>query len=239
MLPIKAANLFVVARSRNAKTGDIPTVWIGRSLEASRASCAGCPLLESGDCYAQYGSPSFAISSVRRAAIRAKSWRKYTIHYALRNRAPSARFVRFSALGDVARAEKKQVVQALDATRQAGLAVVGFTHFHREKSASYLRKTLMASVQGVVEARAANARGWRAAMVMPAGTTGTIRNEDGSIFAVECPAIAASRHGKAFTCNDCAASKRGALCDASRALPNVYFADHGPRARRRTLKVLQ
>lgn len=209
-------------------------------MEESRSSCAGCALLASGDCYAQYGAPAFAISSVRRAATRAKSWRRYTIHRALRDRASSARFVRFSALGDIARANKAQVIQALDATRQAGLAVVGYTHFHAEKRAGYLRGVLMASVSGESEAREANARGWRAAIFMPAGTIGTIRNSNGSIFAVECPAIAAKRHGKTFTCNECAASKRGALCDASIDAPNVYFADHGPATRaRRTLKVLQ
>jgi len=234
-----SADLVVVARSRNAKTGDVPTVWVGRSLEESRASCAGCALLASGDCYAQYGSPSFAISSARRAATRSKSWRKYTIHRALRDRATNARFVRFSALGDVARAEKRQVIEALDATRKAGLAVVGYTHFHREARARYLRGVLMASVSGESEARDANARGWRAAVFMPQGTTGTIRNGDGSIFAVECPAIAAARYGKTFTCNDCAASRRGALCDASIDAPNVYFADHGPSTRaRRKLTVL-
>ena len=228
----------VVARSSNVKTGDVPTVWVGRNLAQSRESCTGCPLLASGDCYAQFGSPSFAISSVARSAARAKSWRKYTIHRALRDRAPTARFVRFSALGDVARADRAQVSEAFAATDAAGLAVVGFTHFWRARTSSWLRGRLMASVQSPTEAREANARGWRAAIVMPAGTTGTLRNDDGSIFAVECPAIAASRTGRTFTCNDCAAGKRGALCDASKAGPNVYFADHGPRTRGRKLPVL-
>lgn len=77
--------------------------------------------------------------------------------------------------------------------------------------------------------------GWRKAIVAPRGMTGTIRRiSDGSIAAVECPAIAAERLGrKPFTCNDCASGKRGALCDASRPGPDVYFADHGPRAKRR------
>lgn len=235
---MQGINIAVVARSSNVKTGDIPTVWVGRSLAESRESCDGCPLLESGDCYAQYGSPSFAIASVRRAAKRAKSWRRYTIHRALADRAPSARFVRFSALGDTARADRAQVEEALAATDAAGLAVVGYTHFYRERRAAYLRGRLMASVQSIDEAREANARGWRAAIVMPAGTTGTLRDDAGNVFAVECPAIAAARYGKTFTCNDCASTKRGALCDASRDLPNVYFADHGPRARKRSLPVL-
>jgi hypothetical protein len=146
--------------------------------------------------------------------------------------------VRFSALGDVARADRAQVSDAIAATLADGLAVVGYTHFWRERRAAYLRGRLMASVSGEPEAREANASGWRAAIVMPAGTVGTIRDVDGSILAVECPAIAAGRLGKTFTYNDCASTKRGALCDASRDLPNVYFADHGPRARKRSLPVV-
>jgi len=237
---VTGARLVVVSRSRNPKTGDVPTVWVGRSLSESRETCEGCLLLASGDCYAQYGAAAFAINSIRRAAARAKSWRKYTIQRALRDRAPSARFVRFSALGDIARASPSQVLEALNATRQAGLAVVGYTHFWREKTAAYLRGSLMASVSGENAARRANAAGWRAAIFLPAGTTGTIRDPDGSIFAIECPAIAAKRHGKSYTCNDCAASRRGALCDASIDAANVYFADHGPSTRaRRTLPVFQ
>lgn len=231
-------SIAVVAQSSNVKTGNVPTVWVGRSLSESRESCAGCPLLESGDCYAQYGSPSFAISSVRRAAIRAKSWRNYTIERAIANRHHDAKFVRFSALGDCANADRSQVSHAMEVTRENGLDVVGYTHFHAKRKAQWLRGKLMASVQSVEEAREANSRGWRAAIVMPAGTTGTLRNDDGSVLAVECPAIAAARLGKTFTCNDCASTKRGALCDASRDLPNVYFADHGPRGRR-ALKVIQ
>jgi hypothetical protein len=232
------ANLVVVARSKNAKTGDVPTVWVGRSLEESRASCAGCEQLETGNCYAQYGSPSFAISSIHRSAARAKSWRKYTIHRALKQRAPSARFVRFSALGDVARADREQVTEAFAASRHAGLAIVGYTHFW-SSDGKWLRGKLMASCDSPGAAVRANAAGWRAAIVMPANTTGTMRNLDGSVFAVECPAVAAARYGKTFTCNDCASGKRGALCDATVEGPNVYFADHGPRTRnKRSLPVL-
>jgi hypothetical protein len=228
----------VAARSGNVKTGDVPTVWVGRNRAQSLASCEGCALLASGDCYAQYGTPLLGQSSIAATAARRKSWRTYTIAYALEHRARSARMVRFSALGDVARADRAQVSEAISATLAAGLAVVGYTHFHRERNAAYLRGRLMASVQSADEARDANARGWRAAIVMPAGTRGTIRNDDGTIFAVECPAIAAANAGKTFTCNDCASTKRGALCDASRNLPNVYFADHGPKTRKRSLPVV-
>jgi hypothetical protein len=138
--------------------------------------------------------------------------------------------VRFSALGDVARADREQVTDAFKAAKKAGLACVGYTHFWKGDG-RWLRGKLMASCDNPTAALDANARGWRAAIVMPAGTVGTLRNDDGSIFAVECPAIAAARFGKEFTCNDCASTKRGALCDASVDAPNVYFADHGPRSR--------
>ena len=230
MIPIPIA---VAARSGNVKTGDVPTVWVGRSRAQSLESCSGCPLLDSGDCYAQHGTPLLGQSSIIATARRKRSWRTYTIHAALKARAHSARMVRFSAIGDCANADRKQVGEAIDATLAAGLAVVGYTHFWRTARAKWLRRFLMASVSGVEEAREANARGWRAALFMPANTTGTLRNDDGSVFAVECPAIAAARFGKTFTCNDCASTQRGALCDASRTgLPNVYFADHGPRTRR-------
>jgi hypothetical protein len=229
----------VAARSGNVKTGDVPTVWVGRNRAQSLASCDGCALLASGDCYAQYGTPLLGQSSIAATAAKRKSWRTYAITYALKHRARSARMVRFSALGDVARADAKQVREAIRETIAAGLAVVGYTHFWREKRAAYLRGRLMASVSGETEAREANDQGWRAAMVMPAGTTGTLRNDDGSVFAVECPAIAAARFGKSFTCNDCASTRRGALCDASIDAPNVYFADHGPKARKRALPVVK
>jgi hypothetical protein len=229
----------VAARSGNVKTGDVPTVWVGRNRAQSLASCHGCALLASGDCYAQYGTPLLGQSSISATAAKRKSWRTYAITYALKHRARSARMVRFSALGDVARADRGQVSEAIRETLAAGLAVVGYTHFWRERRAAYLRGRLMASTGSVAEAREANARGWRASIVLPAGTVGTVRNDDGTVFAVECPAIAAARLGKTYTCNDCASTKRGALCDASIDAPNVYFADHGPRARKRSLPVVR
>ncbi len=226
-----------VARSVNEKTGDVPTAWVGRTLAQARESCKGCALLESGDCYAQYGTPAIGVGSIRRKAARDKSWRRYSVDRALADRSKDAKMVRFSAIGDCSRANRRELHHAFTAVRRAGLAIVGYTHFWRTDGRD-LRGRLMASCNTIAEASEANAAGWRAAIVAPMGTTGTLRNADGSILAVECPAIAASRLGKRFTCNDCATGKRGALCDASTNAPNVYFADHGPQARRR-LKVLQ
>jgi hypothetical protein len=179
------------------------------------------------------------MGSIMRKARREKSWRGYTIERALKRRHKAARMVRFSALGDVARANRTQLEAAFAATLAAGLAIVGFTHFWKTDGAD-LKGRVMASCDNPEMAREANALGWRAAIVEAHGTVGTIRNPDGSIFAVECPAVAAQRHGKVFTCNDCASTKRGALCDASVKAPNVYFPDHGPATRRRvSLAIVQ
>ena len=232
--PVEKRNglhIAVAARSGNVKTGDVPTVWL-RNLEDARASCQGCHQYETGNCYSHGGTPVMGQASITGTARRAKSWRRYHVAKALEGRHHAARMIRFTAIGDAARCDRGEVRDAMREAKRAGLAIVGYTHFW-ETDGKWLRGRLMASCDDTEHARAANAAGWRAAIVAAAGTTGTMRNDDGSTFAVECPAIAAARFGKEFTCNDCAAGKRGALCDASVDAPNVYFADHGPKARRR------
>lgn len=230
---MSGARCFVVAQSGNAKTGNVPTVWIGASRAESLASCTGCAQLVAGNCYSQFGTPKSGHAS----AIKAREGDdSFDIVAPILDRHPSARFLRVPAIGDPARANQAQLALALDVARSEGLAIVGYTHFAHE--APRLRGVLMASVDSFDAAQNPALAGWRKAIVATRGTTGTIRRADGSIAAVECPAIAAERLGrKPFTCNDCASGKRGALCDASRPGPDVYFADHGPRAKRR-LEVL-
>lgn len=227
---MSGARCFVVAKSRNAKTGNVPTVWIGETCEESLASCQGCAQLVARNCYSQFGTPRLGHSSAIKAREASDG---FDIVAPILNRHPSARFLRVSAIGDPARANQAQLALALDVARSEGLAIVGYTHFAHE--VPHLRGVLMASVDSFEAAWSdPTLYGWRKAIVAPRGTTGTIRRADGDIAAVECPAVAAERLGKKpFTCNDCASGKRGALCDASRPGPDVYFADHGPRAKRR------
>ena len=223
------ARIFVVARVRNKKTWNVPTVYVGKSRAESLASCAGCPQLKKRNCYSQFGSPKLGHASAIKAREASGA---FDIVAPILERHKRARFLRVSAIGDPARANQDQLALALDVARGEGLAVVGYTHFAHE--APHLRGVLMASVDSFQAAQDPSLTGWRKAIVAPFGTTGTIRDiRDGSIAAVECPAIAAERLGRRpFTCNDCASGKRGALCDASKPGPNVYFADHGPRKRR-------
>lgn len=229
------ATCFVVAEADNGKTGNVPTVHVGASRAESLASCAGCFQLEDGGCYSQFGKPAMAHASAVKARVRTGQWE---IVRPILERHRDARMLRVSAIGDPARANQAQLALALDVARSEGLAIVGYTHFPWE--VPHLRGVLMASVDSFAAAGNPALKGWRKAIVAPHGTTGTVRDAYGRIQAVECPAIAAKRLGrKPFTCNDCASTTRGALCDASKPGPNVYFADHGLQAKRRLrLKLL-
>jgi hypothetical protein len=227
--------LRIVPRVRNPKTGDMPTGVAGESYEEAVETCRGCPLFNKG-CYAHAGMVRGATKSMDRAQARNPSKYK-SIALAIEGRSKAARLLRITAIGDAARVRRSDLRKAFKAARKAGLGVVGYTHFWRTDGAD-LRGMLMASVEGIEGFRAAVSAGWRAAATMPEGTEGTIRVE-GVGTLVECPAIAAERAGKVFTCNDCAKGSRGALCDASTRTTaiGVYFAAHG--SQRRALNVLQ
>ncbi len=227
----------VVARVTNDKTGDVPTLYVGFTREESKASCRGCPLLES-ECYAQHGTPLLGHASVQSTVARDGSRARYHWRRAINRRSKKARMFRVSALGDAARANQRELGLAMHYAHLSGLAVVGYTHFWRE--APHLATSLCASVgsttsveKSIGEANEAIRAGFRPALVMPAGTTGTYQLADGH-RAVLCPAIAAAQRGIRYTCNDCASSKRGALCEGSAGpeRPVAYFPDHGPAARK-------
>lgn len=220
-----AAQLMLQPRTTNSKTGDVPTIAIGRSESDARSTCEGCPQLKGG-CYAWATTVRWGYLSALRAS---EAGRTYGL-VGLFDRHPNARMIRLGSIGDPGRADRGQLRTLYRMARREKLAIVGYTHHWRDDAAD-LRGKLMASCDSLAQIDEANAAGWRAAAVAPAGTTGTIRRDDGSILAVECPAIAAERMGKTFTCNDCASSRRGALCDASVDAPAVYFAAHGSQAK--------
>lgn len=204
-------NILWSARSSNAKTGDVPTAWIGASKEEARASCAGCPLL-TGGCYAHTGTPAHAAASVRRSTA------DHSLTAALHGAVRAARMVRLSAIGDVGRCGKETADAIVAEVKAAGLAVVGYTHHWREATvAEAWRGRLMASCDTLADADRAIAEGWRAAVVLPDGTDGDTRTPAGALVKL-CPAQASE--GK-VTCNTCR------LCDGSRPGPNIGFRFHG------------
>lgn len=224
--------------SHASKTGTVLACAVGRTVGEAWASCEGCPERER-DCYAHHGTPGLALGSIDRAYHAGE--RSYEVSDAMARAAGRTRLCRIGTIGDPARASAVQRDNDFAALRASGYDVVGYTHFPSE--VPHLRRTLMASASDIETAARHAAAGWRVAVKMPLDTTGPVDTPFGRL--VECPAIAAERHGRTYTCVDCASTKRGALCDASRAdsLPGVgvYFADHGPAARaekKRRLKLV-
>lgn len=206
-------NILWTNESDNEKTGNVPTAWVGPTIQEAHASCSGCPQRDKG-CYALYGTPRMALASVGRAAARGKD---YTLKTAIRTARRSARMVRYTAIGDGGRVPRAVADDIVATVRAAGLQLVGYTHHWREQEvAEAWRGRLMASSDTLSDADEAIAAGWRTAVVLPEGA-GDTATPNGHTVKV-CPAIKTNNR---VTCNDCR------LCDASRRGPIIGFPAHG------------
>jgi len=188
------------ARSSNAKTGDIPTAWIGTTREESLATCAtvACPLLSV--CYAQRGTAALAHSSMaKRIATRGTGG--YSIGEALERRHASARAVRIGALGEAGILPAAWWHGVRAAAAAEDLAVLAYTHAWRSRP--WLRAHAMASVESLRTADDALRRGFSAFVVLPSSSLparGAARlRTPGGAPVVPCPAAAVP----GVTCNDC------------------------------------
>jgi hypothetical protein len=239
-------NGYATGTTTNLKTGNIPTLAIGATLDESRESCAAvrCPLLATGSdgpmCYAQYGSQARGHSSGTASAARKKIDRTSprAMVRAIADRVVSARAVRVGSIGDAAYMRRDVLFAFVDEARRVGLAVVGYTHGWRDTVAADLRTVLMASCDTLADVDAAKAEGWRPTVVVAGDDiarleAGTLRSPQGTPI-LECPAIKAARKGVAegvVTCNNCR------LCDASKPGPAIGFVDHGPTSEVRKASV--
>ncbi len=231
----------ISSRSKNKKNGDVPQATVGHTREETWESCDGCPIRpdiaeKTGKppCYTWKSTVDMGRAAIERA-IKKHGPERYGIQ-AIDKRAKTARFVRLSMIGDPSRIRRRSLRALARKVAREGLQLVGYTHMWRDDGRD-LSGMLMASCNSHDDLRDAVRAGWRAAVVMPRGTIGTIKVDD--VTLVECPAIKHERMGRAFTCNDCAGMKGGALCNAS-AYSNkvaVYFADHSRP--RRSLPVVQ
>lgn len=208
-----------VRGGRNTKTGDVPALHIGRTRAESKASCEGCPLLDNGNCYAQYGTPAIAHSAMVKAHARGKD---YSLKAALAGSRRAAKMVRLGAIGDPGALSLRYLSKAIKMIRSEGMDAVGYTHHWRERPD--LAGMLMASCDTIAQADEALAMGYRAAVVLPADHVGSFTTPNGA-KGIVCPAIKAP--GK-VTCNTCR------LCDGSKRGPVIGFPDHGPKSRKRT-----
>jgi len=227
----------------NTKTGNVPTMAIGRTREESKRSCAGCPLLDSKDCYAQFGTPSFGHAAQVKSYAKLpeeEGQQKYSLRRALANRRMSARMVRLGSIGDPGALSHKFLSGVIDAirselapvrsrdgsVRMEPLDPIGYTHHWRGRQD--LAGMLMASVGSLDEADEAIDLGFRAAAVVPAEwkddpTKQRIKTPEGNP-AIMCPAII---QPDIVTCNTCR------LCNGAKSGPVIMFPDHGPKARAR------
>ena len=211
--------------TKNPKTGDVPTGWIGATRSQCMDSCkaVACPLLpkaEGGDgqCYAWHGLPNRAFSSMVKARARGKV---YDLAHALASRRASARMVRLGALGDPSACSPLAAAFIASRVRAAGLVLVGYTHGWR--TADHWRGRLMASCDTLAEADQAGALGWRSCVVLPRDHEGRRFTTPAGQTGVVCPA---QIKPGVVTCNTCR------LCDGSARGPVIGFIDHGPASRR-------
>lgn len=214
------AGIILKATTKNRKTGDIPTVYIGRSREESRKSCEGCGLLKTKTCYAQFGSPSWALSAMEKAINKGKRV-SVTPRACLDLMARGAKAVRVGAIGDPARA----AVDWLDYLKpfiKEGLTVIGYTHFPDE--VPHLKGLFMASASNLEQAAEYLAQGWSVTVPLK-GDIQELQNRQRSIdfhgaTVTACPAQVSKR----ISCNMCR------LCTPTKGQRLVIFEEHGRNA---------
>lgn len=222
---MKNLSLLWAGRTKNRKTGDIPTAWVGKTRDESIESCEGCPIRDT-ECYAHKGAVAMAHLSMTKRAT-AKGLKDYSLKKALDTRSVMARYVRVSAIGDAARANPQEVREAHDHVRSIGLGWLAYTHFPEDVKQNGLQDLFCASTHTMAEADERLNEGFqRATVVAPWDTL-----KDGYMFrspagrlAIVCPAIAAHSKGKRLTCNQCG------LCDPAKDGPKIIlFPEHGTK----------
>lgn len=211
MKRLAIASMWTVS-SRNRKTGDIPTQYVGATRDETLSSCNGCALSPNGEvggCYAWSGNVSRGANSVRKATAKG---RPSTLQAALARTPRSARCVRFGAIGDPARLKREILLADLALARTNGFKVLAYTHHWREEPLTGgLNKELLASCETSAQVDQALAEGWLVALAGPVSAPGL----------VTCPNYARPE----IQCNRCG------LCDVPTlrrtGFKGIVFPAHG------------
>ena len=226
--------LWVIAN--NTKTGEIPSAYVGTDVVQAWESCDGCALREDGTCYAWNGLNAVAFSSnhVPRYAEKPEHFslprvlaRLAMPPFKYRPAAMKAKAARIGVLGDPSRADRGELLCAVEELRRLGFRILGYTHFWREPENQELRTTLMASCNDEAEADEALALGWRPACVLPWNHEGARFKTAGGAPGVVCPA----QTKDPVTCNSCR------MCDPTHPVWDaekvkaIGFINHSPQAR--------
>jgi hypothetical protein len=222
---VSGARLTWVARTPNRKTGDIPSAYVGTTLEECRDTCQGCALLDR-TCYAWAGLTR--VSFGRIAERRKTRPGDYTLVSALKRRAHTAKTVRLGVMGDPSRVDREELLASVAVVRHVGLGVIGYSHFWREPENAELASTLLASCENTNDAGHALALGWTPAVLLPWDHEGATFQLAGDRKGLVCPA----QRKVAVTCNDCR------LCDLDHEvwkagkIHAIGFLDHSRAASR-------
>lgn len=218
-----------VAQTPNVKTGNIPTAYVGQTLDECRDSCQGCALLEK-ECYAWHGLSRVSLGRIEE---RIREGVDYSLANALENRHRDAKAARIGAMGDPARADRRALLRDVKKLRAEGLAILSYTHFWRERQNQRLRSICMASCEFVEDAEEARSKGWLPAMLLPWDyhiERGPLVEIAGGERLLVCPAQTKGKN--AVTCNDCR------MCDPEHPvwergkIAGIGFLDHSRAARK-------
>ena len=217
--------------TKTRKLGNIPVASVGSTREESFRSCQGCPHL-GVDCYSQHGTPAMGHASmVKSYAKRGPSY--YSLKRALLGAARSAKYVRFTTIGDAARANPALVREQHDEVRREGFGWISYTHFPWEVVEQGNQDLYCASVETMEDADRALQEGFkRATVVAPwdAYKHGQYQRTPSGEKGVICPAMWAHSKDKRVTCNQCG------LCDPKASGPRVViFPNHGPGTRKKLI----
>jgi len=151
------------ATSKNPKTGNVPTAWVGELLKETEETCSACPMRK--DCYAHNGPTKLAISAIHRANLANPN--RYDRATAYGRSVRTANIVRVTALGDVGHpsADQEQVLDDLEYWVEKGFEIVGYTHYWRMSHAQPLKKYLRASCETWEQAKRAIKMGWKPVII--------------------------------------------------------------------------
>ena len=231
----KAIKALYIPTSTNTKTGNIPQQFIGLNLQETRESCNGCPLFKIDpskkstkkheargglQCYAWSGFTARGAGQLQKAHARGKD---KSIEYALDNRLAKAKYVRFGAFGDPSRMSHEDFDHDEKAVEDAGLQVIGYTHF-ADTDGQHLKGRLLASCDTIEDAIRLSEEGWRTALHLPkdeiparAWKSRSWKSND--ISFVQCP-----EQYRDVTCNQCG------MCAAKdprfQKVDVIVFAEH-------------
>jgi len=214
----------------NSKTGNVASLYIGRTKEESRATCEGCPLLPTKRCYAQFGTPNLGASSMRkRYAEKGREAGGYSFANLAATLTPDT-WLRDAQLGDSGRLDRVAIRAAHTVARRLGKGVIAYTHAWREVAERGDEDLWCASTGSLEEADEALAAGFRrATTVLPWDAYGNGRTfkTPGGTPGIICPNLYLEHvKGEKLSCSDCG------MCDPqSKGAAVIGFPDHGNSGR--------